>query len=148
MTLARAMLDISEREFAPGLTYVAVSRVKILRGIMFKALFDLQDLNPRTESETMAFRKQEGCLYAPQAYFSRDSTKTWQDWIPRIVLIDHMSTRWYLPSGDNTSCSSDLIYSTIFFSRNFYATLRSRKRWGLELEIKQLFANFINVPGR
>lgn len=43
-TLDMAVLDISGRDFQSGLTYVAVSRVKTLEGIMFDAPFDLSDL--------------------------------------------------------------------------------------------------------
>jgi hypothetical protein len=43
-TLDKAILDISEKDFTPGLTYVAVSRVKTLQGVMFDCTFDLQAL--------------------------------------------------------------------------------------------------------
>lgn len=43
-TLDRAVLDISDRDFTAGLTYVAISRVKALQGVMFDSTFDLQAL--------------------------------------------------------------------------------------------------------
>ncbi|EAQ90501.1 hypothetical protein CHGG_02436 [Chaetomium globosum CBS 148.51] len=43
-TLDRAVLDISDRDFTAGLTYVAISRVKTLQGVMFDSTFDLQAL--------------------------------------------------------------------------------------------------------
>jgi ATP-dependent DNA helicase PIF1 len=41
ITVARATLNIREKDFAPGLSYVAVSRVKTLDGLMFEESFDL-----------------------------------------------------------------------------------------------------------
>ena len=43
-TLDQAVVDISVKDFQPGLTYVAVSRVRSLQGIMFDRQFDLDSL--------------------------------------------------------------------------------------------------------
>lgn len=43
LTLDKAVLDISQRDFTRGLTYVAVSRVRSLEGLMFELPFDLED---------------------------------------------------------------------------------------------------------
>lgn len=43
-TLARAVIKIADKEFTPGLTYVALSRVKTLDGILFDAPFGLEVL--------------------------------------------------------------------------------------------------------
>lgn len=43
-TLDQAVLNIATRQFTAGLTYVAVSRVKKLEGLMFEAPFTLADL--------------------------------------------------------------------------------------------------------
>ena len=56
--MEKAVLDLSGRAFAPGLNYVVVSRVKSLRGVMFKEPFDLESLRPN-ESETTRMRKQD-----------------------------------------------------------------------------------------
>lgn len=40
ITLDKVVCDISEPEFASGLSYVAVSRVKILDGLMFESPFN------------------------------------------------------------------------------------------------------------
>ena len=41
ISVDRAVLNISDRkDFAPGLTYVAVSRIRTLRGLMFEESFD------------------------------------------------------------------------------------------------------------
>jgi ATP-dependent DNA helicase PIF1 len=40
LTLSRVVLDIDQKEHCLGLTYVAVSRVKSLQGLMFESSFD------------------------------------------------------------------------------------------------------------
>ena len=40
LTLSRAVLNLTQREHCLGLSYVAVSRVKALRGLMFESSFD------------------------------------------------------------------------------------------------------------
>ena len=40
LTLNRAVLDLSDRDFSAGQTYVAISRVRSIRGLMFDRLFD------------------------------------------------------------------------------------------------------------
>jgi ATP-dependent exoDNAse (exonuclease V) alpha subunit len=47
LTVGRAVLDISEKDFSPGLTYVAISRVKTLAGILFDNVFDFERFRPR-----------------------------------------------------------------------------------------------------
>jgi len=47
VTVEQAVLNISETEFTPSLTYVAVSRVKKLTGLMFEEPFDLLKLRPK-----------------------------------------------------------------------------------------------------
>ena len=49
MTLERAVADISQRDFQHGLSYVAVSRVKRLDGIMFDAAFDLPAITTQAD---------------------------------------------------------------------------------------------------
>jgi ATP-dependent DNA helicase PIF1 len=48
MTVSRAVLNIADRDFVAGLSYVAVSRVKTLRGILFEEPFDYERFQPRT----------------------------------------------------------------------------------------------------
>ncbi|KAF7137061.1 hypothetical protein CNMCM5793_006912 [Aspergillus hiratsukae] len=50
MTVSQAVLDISKRDFTPGIRYVAVSRVKTLQGILFEESFDLQSLLPNIDA--------------------------------------------------------------------------------------------------
>jgi len=47
MTLSEAVLDISARDFQPGPTYVATSRLGSLQGILFETPFDLNALQTR-----------------------------------------------------------------------------------------------------
>ncbi|KPM39851.1 hypothetical protein AK830_g6688 [Neonectria ditissima] len=68
-TLDRAVADISLRDFQSGLTYVTVSRVKTLQGIMFDSAFDLSDLRARSRAIYDArgidiARRATGVLYA------------------------------------------------------------------------------------
>jgi hypothetical protein len=41
MTVEKAVLNLVEKDFAPGLAYIGVSRVKTLNGLMFEESFDL-----------------------------------------------------------------------------------------------------------
>lgn len=43
-TQDKVWLDIADKEFTPGLTYVAISRVKTLDGVMFESPFGLHHL--------------------------------------------------------------------------------------------------------
>jgi hypothetical protein len=50
LTLDQAVLDLDQAEFATGQTYVAISRVKSLSGLLFEAPFDFERFAPRTSS--------------------------------------------------------------------------------------------------
>lgn len=54
ITADRIVTNIAEKDHVPGLTYVAVSRVKKLQGIMFEAPFDYARFKgAATKTETM-----------------------------------------------------------------------------------------------
>ncbi len=53
-TLDQVVLDISEKDFQPGLTYVAVSRVKTLQGILFDASFNFSALRVQSNVNNVA----------------------------------------------------------------------------------------------
>ena len=55
MTVEKAVLNLSSRDFVPGLSYVAVSRVKTLRGILFEESFDYERFQVR-QNETVRSR--------------------------------------------------------------------------------------------
>lgn len=42
LTVPRAVLNITRKEFSAGLTYVAVSRVKTFDGVLFETSFDFE----------------------------------------------------------------------------------------------------------
>jgi ATP-dependent DNA helicase PIF1 len=58
VSLDQAVLNITDREFAPGLTYVAVSRVRSLQGLMFEQSFDYSRFKPR-KSKTKQMRHED-----------------------------------------------------------------------------------------
>ncbi|OXV07313.1 hypothetical protein Egran_04923 [Elaphomyces granulatus] len=58
ITVEQAVLNITDRDFAPGLTYVATSRVKSLYGLLFEESFDFERFRP-TESATSRMRKED-----------------------------------------------------------------------------------------
>ena len=66
VTVEKAVLNINnETDFAPGLTYVAVSRVKSLNGLMFEECFDLKRLQTK-DNTTIAARKMDEYLRLTQ----------------------------------------------------------------------------------
>jgi ATP-dependent exoDNAse (exonuclease V) alpha subunit len=59
LTLNDAVLNITDKDFSPGLTYVAVSRVKELSGIMFEESFDYDRFKPSTRSSIVTARDED-----------------------------------------------------------------------------------------
>jgi hypothetical protein len=56
LTLERAIIDLSLPEFVPCRIYVAISRVKTLRGLLFETGFDFDYFAPKTSLvRTMRF---------------------------------------------------------------------------------------------
>ena len=55
-TLDKAVLDLSGAEFSIGLAYVAVSRVKSLRGLMFEKYFTHERICPPDRSALLQQR--------------------------------------------------------------------------------------------
>jgi hypothetical protein len=58
LSLDKAVLNVTNREFVPGLTYVAVSRVCSLGGLLFEQGFDFSRLKPR-KSKTKQMRHED-----------------------------------------------------------------------------------------
>jgi ATP-dependent exoDNAse (exonuclease V) alpha subunit len=52
LTLLKAIIELGPKEFAPGLSFVAISRVKTLAGLAFKSSFPLSRLQ-RSVTETV-----------------------------------------------------------------------------------------------
>ena len=72
VTLDEAVCDISAREFSSGLSYVAVSRVSKLNGLMFDSPFSLARVFRDPPSKMMQLRindyiRRQGCLLSQQA---------------------------------------------------------------------------------
>ncbi|RFU26990.1 Nucleoside-triphosphate phosphatase, partial [Scytalidium lignicola] len=55
ITVEKAVLNLVEKDFAPGLSYVAVSRVKTLDGLMFEESFDYNRFKAK-ETNTQKWR--------------------------------------------------------------------------------------------
>jgi len=58
LTLDRVVLDIKDKDKTTGLTYVAISRVKKLSGLLFERAFDKERFQP-TMSKTKEARQQD-----------------------------------------------------------------------------------------
>jgi hypothetical protein len=56
MTLPRAVVDIAKKDFTPGLSYVAVSRVKKLDDLMFEESFDHERFKSKKPSSIAVAR--------------------------------------------------------------------------------------------
>ena len=58
LTLNRVVLDVKEKDKTAGLTYVAISRVKKLSGLMFERGFDMERFQSST-SKTKEARQED-----------------------------------------------------------------------------------------
>ena len=65
ITVEKAVLNLVEKDFAPGLSYVAVSRVKSLNGLMFEESFDLSRFRTK-EGHTERMRLADAERRRPQ----------------------------------------------------------------------------------
>lgn len=68
--VSRAVLNISGREFSPGLTYVAVSHVKTLKGILFEEAFNFDLLLVINPSLSVKIRLANAESYESQRVFT------------------------------------------------------------------------------
>jgi len=53
LTLERAVVDLGEKDFSPGLSFVAISRLKSLKGLAFCSCFEHTWLQRKEESANM-----------------------------------------------------------------------------------------------
>ncbi|EAQ83260.1 hypothetical protein CHGG_09664 [Chaetomium globosum CBS 148.51] len=67
ITLDKVVCDISAPEFASGLSYVAVSRVKTLGGLMFEKPFDRNRIYHETPSRAMGLKLSDHAIRQLQA---------------------------------------------------------------------------------
>jgi len=59
LTLEHAVIELGRSDFSAGLSFVAISRVKSLKGLAFRSRFDITRLQKPTESETMKMLRQD-----------------------------------------------------------------------------------------
>jgi hypothetical protein len=67
LTVDRAVLNLTDRDFVVGLSYVAVSRVKTLAGVLFEEPFDFERFHP-TPSENARMRNADRIRRARQHF--------------------------------------------------------------------------------
>src|SRR5882762_5592715 len=53
LTLERVVVELGDKDFAAGLTFVAISRVKTLKGLAFRTHFDHARLKKPKETDSM-----------------------------------------------------------------------------------------------
>ncbi|KAJ5111720.1 hypothetical protein NUU61_001350 [Penicillium alfredii] len=108
LTVNQAVLNISAPDFAAGLSYVAVSRVKRLDGILFEEPFDYECFRRTRLSATMKMRmadreRRESQHYEPVDLPPISSIRrpTFSSRIPiRSSPIPTSSSRWSTPRRD------------------------------------------------
>ena len=66
LTLDKVLIDIGNREFAPGLSFVAISRVKRLNDLAFQSGFDWRRMQTIGQSGREERLADEDRLYSPQ----------------------------------------------------------------------------------
>ena len=54
--MEKAMVNISKPQFTPGLNYMAISRLKSLKGLLFEKPFDLDIIRKKGQGKTAEFR--------------------------------------------------------------------------------------------
>ena len=59
LTLEKAVVELDEKDFSAGLTFVAISHVKTLKGLAFHTCFDHAQLKKPKETDTMLMLKKD-----------------------------------------------------------------------------------------
>ena len=57
LTLSKVVLNLDQKEFCQGLSYVAISRVKVLDGVMFECSFDFDCFSKGIDSNVARDRE-------------------------------------------------------------------------------------------
>lgn len=65
LTLDKAVIDLGEVDFTPGLSFVAMSRVKNISGLLFKSSFPLSRLQKQRGSSGDLDTDVERCRHLP-----------------------------------------------------------------------------------
>jgi len=53
------VIDLGPKDFSPGLSYVAISRVKTLKGLVFRTRFPWSHLQRGEETESMQMLRED-----------------------------------------------------------------------------------------
>ena len=59
LTLEKVVVELGDKDFSAGLSFVAISRVKTLKGLAFRTHFDHTRLKKPKETETMLMLKKD-----------------------------------------------------------------------------------------
>ena len=59
LTLKKAVVELGSKDFSAGLTFVAISQVKTLKGLTFRTHFDHVWLKKPKETDTMLMLKKD-----------------------------------------------------------------------------------------
>jgi ATP-dependent DNA helicase PIF1 len=59
LTLEKAVIELGDKDFSAGLTFVAISRVKTLKGLAFRTRFDHARLKKPKETDSMLMLKKD-----------------------------------------------------------------------------------------
>jgi ATP-dependent exoDNAse (exonuclease V) alpha subunit len=70
LTLAEVVIDLGPKDFSPGLSFVAISRVKTLKGLIFRTHFPWSRLQRGEETESMKMLKEDNIRRADLGFTS------------------------------------------------------------------------------
>ena len=59
LTLEKVVVELGDKDFSAGLSFVAISRVKTLKGLAFHTCFDHAQLKKPKETESMSMLKKD-----------------------------------------------------------------------------------------
>ena len=59
LTLEKVVVELGDKDFSAGLTFVAISRVKTLQGLAFRTCFDHARLKKPKETDSMLMLKRD-----------------------------------------------------------------------------------------
>jgi ATP-dependent exoDNAse (exonuclease V) alpha subunit len=59
LTLEKVVVELRDKDFSAGLSFVAISRVKTLKGLAFRTRFDHARLKKPKETESMLMLKKD-----------------------------------------------------------------------------------------
>lgn len=104
LTLDKVIIDIGKKEFCAGLTYVACSRVRRLKDLLFISPFPYERLSNISKSKRLQKRLHEDeCLHLLQHSVSASSAPLYNN--QPIVSVNHVTM--FLPSNETTSTQSN-----------------------------------------